>query len=74
MLRASETFSSRLLNWIGRHEFSTLLTIVGIAGGAWLFGVIADDVIEGGTQIFDRSVLLAIRNIQTRFKNGGTSR
>jgi undecaprenyl-diphosphatase len=64
MLRASETLSSRLLNWIGRHEFRILLAIVGVAGGAWLFGVISDEVVEGGTQTFDRSLLLAIRSIR----------
>jgi undecaprenyl-diphosphatase len=59
-----ETLSSRFLTWIGGHELSVLLAIVAVAGGVWLFGVIADEVLEGRTQAFDRSLLLAVRSMR----------
>jgi undecaprenyl-diphosphatase len=52
----------RALAWLGRHEPALLLAIGGLAAGVWLFAALADEVMEGGTQKFDRTVLLAFRN------------
>ncbi len=52
----------RALAWLGRHELALLLAIGGLAGGVWLFAALADEVMEGGTQKFDRTVLLAFRH------------
>ena len=52
----------RALAWLGRHESVLLLAIGGLAGGVWLFAALADEVMEGGTQKFDRTVLLAFRH------------
>jgi undecaprenyl-diphosphatase len=51
----------RFLTWLGEHELHVLLGVAAIAGGVWIFGSLADAVIEGGTLAFDRSVLLAMR-------------
>jgi undecaprenyl-diphosphatase len=64
LLKTLEATSSRLFTWIGGHELSVLLAIFAVAGGVWLFGVIADEVLEGGTQSFDRSLLLAVRSMR----------
>jgi undecaprenyl-diphosphatase len=52
----------RALAWLGRHELALLFAIGGIAAGVWLFTALADEVMEGDTQKFDRSVLLAFRH------------
>jgi len=39
----------------------TLLAIGGLAAGVWLFAALADEVMEGGTRKFDRTLLLALR-------------
>ena len=36
--------------------------MAGIAAGVWVFALISDEVIEGGTQAFDRKILLAMRH------------
>ena len=52
----------RFLSWLGGHEMGLLLAVAGIAAGIWAFAEIADHVIGGGTQHFDRAVLLAMRH------------
>ncbi len=54
-------FFLRALAWLGRHELATLLAIGGLAAGVWLFAALADEVMEGGTRKFDRTLLLALR-------------
>jgi undecaprenyl-diphosphatase len=51
----------RSLAWLGRHEFGTLLAVGGLAAGVWMFIELADEVMEGGTQKLDRTLLLAFR-------------
>jgi undecaprenyl-diphosphatase len=50
-----------LLQWLGSHEMTVLLAIAGIAAGVWIFAALAGEVVEGDTQAFDRTVLLALR-------------
>lgn len=38
-----------------------LLAVGGLAAGVWMFALIADEVVEGGAQGFDRKLLLAMR-------------
>lgn len=52
----------RAFAWLGRHESVLLFAIGGLAAGVWLFATLADEVMEGGTQKFDRTVLLAFRH------------
>ncbi len=52
----------RALAWLGSHESALLFAIGGLAAGVWLFAALADEVMEGGTQKFDRAVLLAFRH------------
>ena len=54
-------FFLRALAWLGRHELGTLLAIGGLAAGVWLFAELADEVMEGATRKFDRTLLLALR-------------
>jgi undecaprenyl-diphosphatase len=47
---------------LGRHEFGTLLSVLVLASGLWVFIEVADEVVEGETRALDRAVLLALRN------------
>lgn len=51
-----------LLSRLGRNELRTLIVLALAAGGIWAFAEIADEVTEGDTHRFDRSILLAMRN------------
>ena len=55
----------RLLSWLGGHEMNVLLALAGIATGVWMFALLADEVLEGGTQAFDQKLLLAFRHGDT---------
>lgn len=47
--------------WLRRGDF-VLLTVVGLlAAGMWAFIELAEEVFEGGTESFDRRILLAMR-------------
>jgi len=50
------------LAWIGRHERGTLVLLTLIAVIIWGFVELADEVIEGDTDAFDQSIVLALRN------------
>jgi undecaprenyl-diphosphatase len=52
----------RFLAWLGSHEFGLLLAVAGIAAGVLMFAEIADQVIDGGTQKLDRTILLSLRH------------
>jgi undecaprenyl-diphosphatase len=49
------------LVYLGRHEWPILLSLLLVAGVIWTFAVLADAMIAGGTQAFDRAILLAMR-------------
>jgi len=51
----------RLLTWVGGHELTVLLAIVGVAGGVWIFALLASEVREGETKSIDEKILLAMR-------------
>lgn len=51
----------RLLTWVGSHEPQVLVTLLLIAGAAWFFAELADEVMEGETATFDEQLLLALR-------------
>jgi undecaprenyl-diphosphatase len=51
----------RLGSWRSRLELPTLLLIVCVAGGLWLFVELADEVMEGDTGALDRWLLLSLR-------------
>lgn len=55
------TFASR---WLPRRwpELSVLLLLILLAGGVWLFMILADEVAEGETHVLDKAVLTAFRN------------
>lgn len=61
MNQLPRTGLARLLSSIGRHELAILLAIAGVSAGIWAFGAIADGVMDGDAQAFDRKVLLAMR-------------
>ena len=46
---------------LGLLEIKTLLVVLLVAGAAWGFAEIADEVAEGATRSFDEAVLLAMR-------------
>ncbi|HYC33235.1 MAG TPA: phosphatase PAP2 family protein [Gemmatimonadales bacterium] len=46
---------------LGRHELGILLAIASLAGLLWGFAELADEVVEGDTEGFDRRLLLALR-------------
>lgn len=45
-----------------RLEMSVLLPLAAMAGAAWLFVEIADEVLEGDSRALDRALLLALRS------------
>ncbi len=45
---------------------AVLLALAGIVAGVWAFALLADEVLEGGTQAFDQRLLLAFRHSDTR--------
>lgn len=51
----------QLLEWIGRHELSVLIALLIVVGGCWAFIEIADEVVEGDTDAFDRWAVQALR-------------
>ena len=51
----------RFLAWLGGHEAAVLCAVAGIAGGVWIFALIAGDVKDGDSASFDRRLLLAMR-------------
>lgn len=51
-----------LLDWIGRHELSVLVSMTVAAGAVWTFIQIADEVAEGDTLRFDQWAVRAMRN------------
>lgn len=51
----------RLASRHSRFELPALLLVVVTAGGTWSFLELADEVSEGSTERFDRSLLLAMR-------------
>lgn len=44
-------------------EAGLLLAIFAIGGFLLAFGILADEVMEGGTAAFDRSIILAVRSV-----------
>jgi len=50
------------LAWLGRYELGVLLSVLGLAGGLWIFLTIAGEVAAGGTLGYDQRLLLAMRN------------
>ncbi len=49
------------LAWLGGHERAILVAVALIAAGIWVFGWLADEVIEGGSARFDTTILLSMR-------------
>jgi undecaprenyl-diphosphatase len=47
---------------LGRPEPSILLRVLLVASALWAFAILADEVMEGETHAFDRTVLLAMRS------------
>lgn len=52
------------LGWFRRFEWPVLLILLIAAGSIWAFVELADEVIEGATDAFDRRILLTLRNAQ----------
>lgn len=50
------------LRWIGQHELGSVLSLLVLALGTWVFVEVADEVGEGETQGVDRAILLALRS------------
>nr|WP_298413328.1 phosphatase PAP2 family protein [uncultured Halomonas sp.] len=50
-----------IFTWLGRHEFSILLSLVVLFAGIWGFVELADTVMEGETRTLDEQILLAFR-------------
>jgi undecaprenyl-diphosphatase len=51
----------RILVRLGRQELGILLSLLLVASAIWAFGTLANAMVEGETQAFDRAVLLAMR-------------
>ncbi|MCU1339109.1 MAG: PA-phosphatase [Bryobacterales bacterium] len=62
MARSKGRRRFRLLTWVGAHEMTVLLALACIGAGVLGFVLLADEVLEGGTQAFDQKILLAFRH------------
>jgi undecaprenyl-diphosphatase len=51
-----------LMQRVGRHELGSVLSLLAITLGTWVFAEVADELREGETQGIDRTILLALRN------------
>ena len=54
---------ARMMQW-GRAELTLLIILLIVVSGVWGFIELADEVIEGETQMIDERILLALRNPQ----------
>jgi undecaprenyl-diphosphatase len=61
-LRDALARPARVFAWLGGHERGVLIAIALIAAGAWMFVLLAGEVMEGDTQSIDTNILLAMRN------------
>jgi undecaprenyl-diphosphatase len=61
-LGSSKKTLKGVLAWILRLEIATLLLLGIAAGGIWTFLELADEVVEGETEILDTRLLLLFRN------------
>ena len=52
------------MKWLAAHELVALLVLCVMAGSIWVFAELADEVFDDETHVFDRAVLLAMRNPQ----------
>ncbi|WP_227370242.1 phosphatase PAP2 family protein [Halomonas sp. M20] len=59
--RQSSHHPFTFLTWLGRYEFSILLSAVVLFAGIWGFIELADTVMEGETRSLDERILLAFR-------------
>jgi undecaprenyl-diphosphatase len=50
------------LQWIGRHELGSVLSLFALALGTWVFAEVVDELSEGEAQGIDRTILLALRS------------
>lgn len=48
--------------FVERIELRTLIVLGAVAGCLWVFIAIAEEVMEGETHVFDKTLLLALRN------------
>lgn len=62
MLLRFLAFFMRLARWLFRQEIGLLVAAALIAIALWLFGAVADEVLEGEADPIDRRILLALRN------------
>lgn len=51
----------RLMSRLGRHDAALLVGLALVAGAAWVFLAIADEVTDGDTHAIDERILLAMR-------------
>ncbi|MBW3567957.1 MAG: phosphatase PAP2 family protein [Proteobacteria bacterium] len=51
-----------VVHWLGLHQFSVLVSMMVLFGGAWVFIELADDIMERETASIDERVLLSLRN------------
>src|SRR4051812_16887073 len=51
----------RVVEWLGGHELAVILALLLVVAGTWGFFLLADEVVEGGTQRFDEGIIRALR-------------
>lgn len=51
-----------IIHWLGLHQFSVLVSMMVLFGGAWAFVELADEIMEQETASIDERVLLSLRN------------
>ena len=51
----------KVIDWLGGHELTVLLGLLVVVAGTWGFIELADEVLEGETQVFDERMILMLR-------------
>jgi undecaprenyl-diphosphatase len=59
---SNKKFPINILSWIGRHEFSILMSLFLILAGLWLTVWVTDEVVEGNTQETDIAIMMLLRD------------
>jgi undecaprenyl-diphosphatase len=73
MSDGQRSWLGRFFSWVGGHELTVLLAIAGVAGGIWIFVLLASQVTAGGMKGIDQKILLAMRKPDDRSPRGSAA-
>lgn len=51
----------KALRWIGGHELGSLISVIALTAGSWIFLAVAGEIGDGDSRGIDRAILLSLR-------------